>query len=188
MDAIREARREGEAKPETGGDSPNPFYDVFRSYSEPGGIADGLRALAQQYPDYAKLVRIGTSGRGQPILALKVTKNARNVRDGDRPAVLYSGVNHAREWIAAETARRMPIWFLEHRNVGKTAALLDRAELWFLPIQNPDGYDYTFTCGTGARRPTGRAARRSTTVATRPRTRRWTHSCRARTSTWTPTA
>jgi hypothetical protein len=26
-------------KPETGGDSPNPFYDVFRSYSEPGGVA-----------------------------------------------------------------------------------------------------------------------------------------------------
>ena len=22
-------------------------------------------------------------------------------------------------------------------------------ELWFLPIQNPDGYDYTFTCGEG---------------------------------------
>ena len=26
-----------------------------------------------------------------------------------------------------------------------------RNELWFLPIQNPDGYDYTFTCGTGFR-------------------------------------
>ena len=36
------------AKPETGGDSPNPFYDVFRSYSEPGGIKDEMAQLAAQ--------------------------------------------------------------------------------------------------------------------------------------------
>jgi hypothetical protein len=141
------------AKPETGGDSPNPFYDVFRTYSEPGGIADELAGLAQRYPNDAKLVRIGTSGRGKPILALKVTRDAPEVADGARPAVLYSGVNHAREWIAAETARRMPTWFLEHRDEPGTRELLDRAELWFLPIQNPDGYDYTFTCGVGDATP-----------------------------------
>ena len=38
------------AKPETGGDSPNPFYDVFRSYSEPGGIKDEMTALAAAQP------------------------------------------------------------------------------------------------------------------------------------------
>src|SRR4029078_283305 len=27
--------------------------------------------------------------------------------------------------------------------------LLETREIWFMPIQNPDGYDYTFTCGTG---------------------------------------
>ena len=60
-------------------------------------------------------------------------------------------VNHAREWIAAEVGRRMPTWWLEHADDPQVAELLGRAELWFLPIQNPDGYDYTFTCGTGFR-------------------------------------
>ena len=44
---------------------------------------------------------------GAPILALKVTKNARTTPDGQRPAVLYSANQHAREWITAESDRRM---------------------------------------------------------------------------------
>ena len=138
-------------KPETGGDSQNPFYDVFRSYSEPGGIKDEMTTLAAQYRGLAKLVVIGQSGQGQDIVALKVTRDARNVRDGERPAMLFSAVNHAREWIAAEVGRRMPTWWLEHADDPQIAELLRRNELWFLPIQNPDGYDYTFTCGVGFR-------------------------------------
>ncbi len=138
-------------KPETGGDSPNPFYDVFRSYSEPGGVKDEMQQLAAQYPGLVKPVVIGQSGQGQDIVALKVTANARNVADGERPAMLFSAVNHAREWIAAEVGRRMPRWWLEHADDPQVAELLRRTELWFLPIQNPDGYDYTFTCGTGFR-------------------------------------
>ena len=139
------------AKPETGGDSPNQFYDVFRSYSEPGGIKAEMTSLAAAYPGLAKLVVIGQSGQGQDIVAIKVTQDARNVADGARPAMLFSAVNHAREWIAAEVGRRMPTWWLEHADDPQIAELLRRNELWFLPIQNPDGYDYTFTCGTGFR-------------------------------------
>ena len=107
--------------------------------------------LAAENPGLAKLVVVGQTGRGQDIVALKVTRDARDVEDGARPAMLFSGVNHAREWIAAEVARRMPRWWLEHADDPEVAELLGRNELWFLPIQNPDGYDYTFTCGTGFR-------------------------------------
>ena len=134
----------------TGGDSPNPYYDVFRSYSEAGGIADELRAEAAANKDVAKLVQIGTSLLGKPILALKITNNARNVPDGTRPSVLFGAVNHAREWITAEVARREAKWFLAHKNDPRIAELLQTTEVWVLPVFNPDGYDYTFTCGTGA--------------------------------------
>src|SRR5215210_3289557 len=149
--ASKAGQRSASAKPETGGDSPNPFYDVFRTYSEPGGIKDEMTTLAAANKGMAKLVVIGQSGQGQDIVALKVTKDARNVADGTRPAMLFSAVNHAREWIAAEVGRRMPSWWLEHADDPRIAELLSTNELWFLPIQNPDGYDYTFTCGTGFR-------------------------------------
>ncbi len=151
---LQAAERRGSSaraddKPETGGDSPNPFYDVFRSYSEPGGIQDEMESLAFANPGLAKLVVIGKSGRGRDIVALKVTQNAGSVADGARPAMLFSAVNHAREWIAAEMGRRMPAWWIEHADDPQIAELLSRNELWFLPIQNVDGYEYTFTCGTG---------------------------------------
>ena len=66
-----------------------------------------------------KLEQIGTSTLGKPILVIKMTADARNVPDGTRPALLFSAVNHAREWLAAEQGRRLPIWFAEHKNDPK---------------------------------------------------------------------
>ena len=132
------------------GDSPNPFFNVYRSYMEPGGIADEMKATAAANPDVMKLEQIGTSTLGKPIYAIKMTADARNVPDGTRHAILFSAINHAREWIAAEMGRRLPVWFAEHKNDPKIKELIQTRELWFLPIQNPDGYDFTFTCGLGA--------------------------------------
>ena len=131
------------------GDSPNPFFNVYRMYSEPGGIADEMKALAAANPDVMKLEQIGTSTLGKPIYVIKMTADARNVPDGSRPAALFSATNHAREWIAAEMGRRLPGWFAAHKNDPQIKELIAERELWFLPIQNPDGYDYTFTCGEG---------------------------------------
>ncbi|GAB3521211.1 M14 family metallopeptidase [Phytohabitans suffuscus] len=123
-------------------------WSAFRSYSEPGGIRDEFTATAARYPKIAKLVSIGKSINGQPILAVKVTKHARNVEDGKRPATLFMGAQHAREWITPEMVRR-----LMHHVLGgygtdaEITKLVDTTELWFLPVANPDGYDYTFTEG-----------------------------------------
>lgn len=82
------ARRE--EKPRSEGSSCS-----FRSYSEPGGIRDELIAVAKQHPRLTKLVSIGTTVPGQDVLAVKVTQNARQVRDGRRPSVLYVSAQHA---------------------------------------------------------------------------------------------
>ena len=134
----------------SGGDSPNPFYTVYRQYMEPGGIHDEMKQLAAENPDVVKYQVVGHSTLGKPVAVLKVTKDARHVADNTRPAVLYSSNNHAREWLAAEVERRLMKYVIEHKDDAKIAELLSRTELWFMPIQNPDGYDYTFTCGQGA--------------------------------------
>ncbi len=131
------------------GDSPNQFFNVYRPYwSRAASPTRCARSLGEN-PDVFKLEQIGTSTLGKPILVLKMTENARNVKDGTRDAILFSAVNHAREWIAAEMGRRLPGWFAAHKNDPKIRELIQTRELWFLPIQNPDGYDYTFTCGVG---------------------------------------
>ena len=93
-----------------------PTRSMTSSAPTPSRAASRTRWRASPSPDpgLAKLVVIGKTGQGQDIVALKVTKDARNVTDGARPAMLFSAVNHAREWIAAEVGRRMPTWWLEH--------------------------------------------------------------------------
>ena len=121
-------------------------YDVFRPYSGPGGIADELRAAAAAHPRIAKLVTIGKTVQGKDILALKVTKEARSLRDGKRPSVLYAGAQHAREWITPEMNRRLMHYYLDgYGTNAELTRIVNTTELWFLPVANPDGYDFTFT-------------------------------------------
>ncbi|WP_322936881.1 M14 family metallopeptidase [Nocardioides bizhenqiangii] len=121
-------------------------YNVWRSYDEPGGIRDQLRAAARANPQIAKLVKIGTTHQGREILALKLTQGARGKVDGSRPAVLYSGTQHAREWIATEVTRRLMKHYIDRWRANDKAVrnLLKTTELWFVPVANPDGYQYSF--------------------------------------------
>ena len=110
-----------------GGDSPNPFYTVYRSYSEPGGILDEMEAIAAEHRDIVKLMTIGHTTLGKPIKVVKITNDARNTPDNTRIPVLYSAVNHAREWIAAETNRRLMNWFVDNRDSDLMQSLLQDA-------------------------------------------------------------
>jgi hypothetical protein len=121
---------------------------VFRSYSEAGGIKDELVRTAAEHPDLAKLVVIGRTVRGQDIVAVKVTQNATQERDGSRPTVLYSAAQHAREWITPEIDRRLMHHYIDsYATDPAIKKIVDTTELWFVPVANPDGYDYTFTEG-----------------------------------------
>jgi zinc carboxypeptidase/immune inhibitor InhA-like protein len=120
-------------------------YSVYRSYDQPGGIRDELYSIAARHPNIVKLEVIGHTLQGREILALKVTKNARTVADGSRPDVLYMGTIHAREWISTEVVRRELHYFVENYNKNADVTdLVNTRELWFMPVSNPDGYQYTF--------------------------------------------
>src|SRR5262249_52745208 len=67
------------------------------------------------------------------------------VDDGSRPSVLYMGTIHAREWIATEVVRRELHYFVDnYKKNADVTNLVDTRELWFMPVANPDGYQYTF--------------------------------------------
>ncbi|HEU4404087.1 MAG TPA: M14 family zinc carboxypeptidase [Polyangiaceae bacterium] len=120
-------------------------FTVWRPWDGDGGIEQQLRAIAEQYPKLAQLHTIGTTHEGRDILALRVTSNARNVPLGVRPAVLYQATAHAREWIATEVNRRLMLHYLENADTDQAIRnILATTELWFVPVMNPDGYQYTF--------------------------------------------
>jgi hypothetical protein len=121
-------------------------YDVWRSWDEQGGIRDELYRLAKENPQLVKLVVLGHTHQGREIIALKLTQGAKGQKDGSRPAVLYSSTQHAREWISTEVNRRLLNWYIDEwkSDDKEVKDLLKTTELWFLPVANPDGYQYTF--------------------------------------------
>ena len=123
-------------------------YSVFRPYSGPGGLSQEYAAIANQYPGLVKRVIIGKTVQGKDIVALKVTGDANRTTDGARPAVLYVAAQHGREWITAEMNRRLLHHLIDNYRTDKTIhSIVDTTELWFVPVANPDGYDFTFTDG-----------------------------------------
>jgi zinc carboxypeptidase/immune inhibitor InhA-like protein len=140
--------------------APTHGYDVFRPWSLtpapcPGGTCDGGRPnvplktlwenLASANPDVVKRRVIGHAVSGQEILAYKVTADPGDA-DGSKPSVLYNATQHAREWISAEVEYRLFSYVLAHKADSATDIpdLLSGTEMWFVPVVNPDGYDYTF--------------------------------------------
>ncbi|MEV7792351.1 M14 family zinc carboxypeptidase [Streptomyces sp. NPDC087512] len=118
---------------------------VFRPYSGRGGLREEILRTARQNPGLTKVVSIGKTVRGQDILALKLTKNARKTRDGSRPSVLYLSNQHAREWITPEMTRRLMHHYVDnYKKDRRIRQIVDSTELWFVLSANPDGYDYTF--------------------------------------------
>jgi Zinc carboxypeptidase len=121
-------------------------FTVWRSWDEPGGIRDQMRAVAAENPRIAKLVTLGTSTQGREILAVKLTRRARTRPDGSRPAVLHVSTQHAREWIGTEVNRRLLMSYVNRwrDRDPDVRELLRETELWFVLVANPDGYQYTF--------------------------------------------
>ena len=143
---------------------PNPLqdpdgYDVFRPWNLtpapcPTACSTPLIPMRKWYlqkasanTDIVERVPYGESRLGQQLAAFRVTKSAGQHRQGSKPMVLYHATEHAREWIAVETNRSLFDYVLAHKNDPGPPAFRrssTRTELWFTPVVNPDGYDYTF--------------------------------------------
>jgi hypothetical protein len=143
---------------------PNPLqdpthgFDVFRPWNlEPAPCPTTcstpripLRKWYLQHEsvnrDVVERVPYGKSRLGQQLAAFRVTQGGAATKQGSRPVVLYNATQHAREWIATETNRRLFKYVLDHKNDAASGIpqILATTELWFIPVVNPDGYDYTF--------------------------------------------
>jgi hypothetical protein len=112
-------------------------FGAFHSFDDPG---NGIRATLAAWAagDSALHVdSVGASYEGRPILAVKVGPPDDSP---GRPNVLFLGTHHAREWIATAVAMKLIRWLADSGSV-----LTATHDVWVIPVENPDGYQYTFT-------------------------------------------
>ncbi len=129
---------------EVGGGVDGPgWFDTYHDYTDVRGFA---RGLALSNPNLASFSDIGQSVEARNIFALRVTGPGGGGGPGNRPQILITGGQHAREWISVATVMYLANELVSRYNSDASIrALMDNIEFLFVPIVNPDGYVYTWT-------------------------------------------
>jgi carboxypeptidase T len=101
-----------------------------------------LWRLQSEYPDLLRVVDIGESLEGRKIRAMKISDNP--ALEEEEAAVFFLGCHHAREWISVEVPYLFGEYLLEHYGTDpRVRDLVDRSEIWVVPLVNPDGLEYS---------------------------------------------
>lgn len=122
-------------------DRPNPDAKSYHSYDQ--AVAE-MSALETQYPNLCQKVSLGKTAEGRDIWAMRITKDVQSSSSSQKPGVVITGCHHAREWMSVE----IPL-HVGHELVEKYATdpevqkRVDQAEIWVIPMVNPDGYEYS---------------------------------------------
>ena len=115
----------------------------FTQYHTPATLASDLSNLAAAHPTLSQMFTIGTSLEGRTIEGIKISTNP-GVDDPAKGDVIFVGVHHAREWLAAEMPLRLAEYLLtSYANDPGLQACMNNLQIWIIPVLNPDGYAYT---------------------------------------------
>ncbi|AKF24652.1 peptidase [Sulfurovum lithotrophicum] len=111
----------------------------YMSYQE---SLEFLHIMEKQYPDLIEIIKIGTTYEGRDIVLAKISNNVETA--DEKPALLYTGSIHAREWIGHELALKFISHVAENWTVDPVLEkALSESTLYMVPCLNPDGYEYS---------------------------------------------
>ncbi|KAJ1323869.1 carboxypeptidase A4 [Microdochium nivale] len=114
------------------------WYDSYHNYED---HIQYFRSLQAAFPNNSALVSSGKSYQGRDIFGLHLW----GAGGPGKPAVLYHGTVHAREWISAPTVEYITQQLIKGYVGGdqEVTGVLDKYDFHIFPIVNPDGFIYT---------------------------------------------
>lgn len=109
---------------------------TWRAYHKMEDIHGYLDYLAETYPNLCTVYSIGRSVEGNDLKVLKISNGGSNNK-----AVWIDGGIHAREWISPAVVTYI-INDLVLNFEGESSSV-QSIDWYFLPLANPDGYEYS---------------------------------------------
>ncbi len=105
-------------------------------------IMEAMDYLYNTYPQFVSARwSIGLSVEGRDLWVFKISDNVGS--DEDEPEVFYNALTHAREPASATWLLYFAEWLCQNYGSNSTATdIVNNRELFFLPVFNPDGYEY----------------------------------------------
>ena len=115
----------------------NPWADHYPSASQ---IHHNMDKLSEKHPGLVHKTVLGTSAEGRPLIAYRIGKG----NEGEKPGVLVVGGQHAREWAGNGGVTEAVEKLLGGYGTDpEMTEKVDGLEMWFVPMANPDGYEYS---------------------------------------------
>jgi carboxypeptidase A1 len=116
------------------------YFKDYRSYDQ---IKTQYRHWADKYSKYAKFIDvIGKTHEGRDIFAIEITAN--NPYRKTKKNIMYTGGQHAREWISPATVAYISYSMLKEADSNEQVKdHLQNFVYKIVPIVNPDGYEYS---------------------------------------------
>jgi carboxypeptidase A2 len=90
-----------------------------------------------------QLVSAGPSHEGRDLWVFSLSSGPA-AGGGDKPVFWLDATIHAREWLAPATLIKIMDRMVNYDDED-VVAMLDKYDFFFMPVMNPDGYDYTWT-------------------------------------------
>lgn len=109
-------------------------------------IASWMRLVEAMFPSISQMISVGKSYEGRDIHALRVgARRGEDEEKGPRKTILVTGGLHGREWISVSTVNYL-IWSMTtlYEKEPMISKLLEHFDFVFVPVLNPDGYEYTW--------------------------------------------
>ncbi len=125
---------------------PLKYFELgsMAGYYTPDEIIAELDSMYLLFPNLiTQKDSIGSSHEGRAIWMLKISDNPDI--DEDEPELLYTALHHAREPQSMTTVIYFMYYLLENYGSDpEITYLVDNRELYFVPVINPDGYNYNY--------------------------------------------
>ena len=117
----------------------------FSDFKNLAAVNARLDEMVAAYPNLVSIVNAGTSIQGRTIRGIRISRYPVGTV---LPAFIFTGTLHAREWASTMTTMWIADQFVENNTIDtRISAVLDSAEVFVFPVQNPDGYEYTWATG-----------------------------------------
>ena len=111
----------------------------YKSYEQ---TCEFLRECVKKHPDLITIQSIGKTWEERDIMLATISLNVENA--DLKPAMLYTGTIHAREWIGNELAVAFIEYLLKsYSSNPKVLKTLTKNTLYIVPCLNPDGFEYS---------------------------------------------
>ncbi|TKR70150.1 hypothetical protein L596_022208 [Steinernema carpocapsae] len=106
------------------------FHDIDEIYAY-------IKSVAASFSETVSIFNLGKSTLNQDLLGVKIGNPGKN-----KSKAVIHGCLHSREWVGCSTMLYIINELTE--NAGSYAHVLDKLDIYVLPVANPDGYRLTW--------------------------------------------